>query len=121
MDWEARRIAEDGKVTRFTSENQPKKRRSRKGIPNRSAALRKWLTAKKKIINPITKAQDRGTVEDEVVLALIAKAVKGDVPAIREILDTMSGKLTDKQELLGAEGGLLEVIVEHTEHRPEKE
>jgi hypothetical protein len=110
-----------GKATRFTSDNQPKNRRSRKGIPNRSTVLKKWLTAKTKIINPITKDQERGTVEDEVVLALITKAVMGDVPAIREILDTMYGKLTDKQEQLGAEGGSLEVIIKHVEHHPEKE
>jgi hypothetical protein len=66
-----------------------------KGSKNRSTILRKWLETKEKIKNPITGAEEQVTVEDAVILALIGKARKGDVAAIREILDTNYGKLTD--------------------------
>src|SRR5215472_17796807 len=79
----------------FTSEHQPKKRRGRKGIPNRKTVLQKWLTTKLSVRNPTTGEQQKGTVEDEIILALISKARRGDVAAIREILDTMYGKLSN--------------------------
>jgi hypothetical protein len=79
----------------FTSENQPKNRGRKKGSKNRSTVLKKWLSVKREI-----KAEEnpkgeivKGTVEDEIVLALIQKAAGGDVAAIKEIQDTMYGKL----------------------------
>ena len=77
----------------FTSENQPEGRGRPKGSKNRSTILKKWLTAELDIVNPITKDKQRGTVEDEVMLALITQARKGDIGAIKEVLDTMYGKL----------------------------
>lgn len=84
----------------FTSEHQPKDRRSRKGVPNRSTVLKKWLFAQINVTNPITNEKEKGTPYDEVMLALIAKAQSGDVPAIKEIQDTLYGKLTDRIEIL---------------------
>ena len=83
----------------FTSENQPEKRGRPKGSKNRSTILKKWLSTELDIVNPITKQEHRGTVEDEVLLALLTKARQGDVPAIKEVLDTMYGKLTDKMQI----------------------
>jgi hypothetical protein len=83
----------------FTSEHQPENRGRPPGSKSRSTVLKKWLTAEIDIKNPLTKLKQRGTVEDEVVLALITKARQGDVPAIKEVLDTMYGKLTDKVQL----------------------
>ena len=48
--------------------------------------------------NPITDLKHKGTVEDEVILALVMKAREGDVPAIRELLDTVYGKLRENIE-----------------------
>ena len=62
----------------------------------------KRLTAKLDVVNPFTNEKQRGTIEDEVVLALITKARNGDVAAIREILDTMYGKVKDQHEHAGA-------------------
>jgi hypothetical protein len=75
-----------------------------KGSRNRSTILKKWLSVKTLIKHPITKEDIKVTVEDEVVLSLIKEARKGDVRAIREILDTMYGKITEKTELTGADG-----------------
>lgn len=77
----------------FTKDNQPPgHKKSRKGIPNRATVLKKWLNCTVNVLNPITGGQTKVTVEDEVILALITRARAGDVPAIREILDSVYGK-----------------------------
>jgi hypothetical protein len=72
-----------------------------KGIPNRSTILKKWLAFELNVLNPITGGQEKLTVEDEVIFALITRARQGDIAAIREILDSTYGKLTDKHEITG--------------------
>lgn len=83
------------------------------GTKHRSTILNKWLTVERTIdakYNP-TRAEFNGTVEDEIVLALIGKAVKGDVAAIREILDTTYGKVADR--IAGADGGAVVLLVKY--------
>lgn len=63
-----------------------------KGSPNRATVLRKWLDIATKVKNPETGEMLEGTVEDRVAMALIAKAIKGDVQAIKEINDSLYGK-----------------------------
>ncbi len=41
----------------------------------------------------------RITVEEAIALALIKKALSGDIAAIKEIQDTVHGKLTDASEI----------------------
>lgn len=108
-------IAKDGK--KFSSEYQPENRGRPEGSKSRSTILKKWLTAELDIVNPITKDKQRGTVEDEVMLALVTKARRGDVPAIKEILDTMYGKLTDKTELAGKDGDPISIKVTYADSR----
>ena len=99
---------------RVTSANQPKRRRSRKGVPNRSTLLRKWLKSKVTLPGHLVpnglQGPQQGTIEDHIALALIARAVRGNVQAIREILDTVYGKVTDKQELTGPNGEPITII-----------
>lgn len=83
----------------FSSENQPARKSSRKGIPNRSTVLKKWLSVKKDIKNPITKESEKGTFEDEIVFALINQARQGNVAAFREVMDTVYGKNSNTLEL----------------------
>lgn len=83
----------------FTSENQPENRGRPPGSRSRATLLKKWLSAEIEIVNPTTNDKQRVTVEDEVVLALITKARQGDVPAIKEVLDSTYGKLTDKVQI----------------------
>lgn len=62
-----------------------------KGQPNRSTVLKKWLYAETDILNP--KGQkERGTAEDEIMLALLRRAKAGNVQAIKEVLDTVYGR-----------------------------
>ena len=76
------------------------------GTKNRSTILKKWIKVRVKITdeaNPLLKDVS-GTVEDQVILALIQKALKGDVNAIKEINDTLYGKISDKTEVTGKNG-----------------
>lgn len=57
------------------------------GIKNRSTILREILALADK---------DGKTNEYKVIEALCTKAQDGDVPAIKEVQDTMYGKLADK-------------------------
>jgi hypothetical protein len=77
-----------------------------KGTKNRSTILKKWLKVRviiKDKSNPSLK-DVKGTVEDQINLALINKAMKGDVQAIKEINDTIYGKISEKTELTGPGG-----------------
>ena len=47
----------------------------------------------------------------EVIEALVSKAKSGDVPALKEVLDRTEGKVADKQEVSGADGGPIEITV----------
>lgn len=70
------------------------------GAKGRSTILKKWIEITVKIkgkSNP-SEQEVSGTVEDQINLALIYKALDGDVQAIKEINDTLYGKLIDKGE-----------------------
>lgn len=71
------------------------------GTKSRKTLLRKWLELNASVLTPITNAPQDGTIEDAVNIALIKKALDGDVNAIKEINDTMYGKITEKHEILG--------------------
>ena len=66
------------------------------GSKNRSTILKRWLEVKSTFKNPETKEEVIGTVEDKIALALITKAMKGDVAAIKEIQDTLFGRIPQK-------------------------
>lgn len=69
------------------------------GAKNRSTILKKWIEITAKLKNPVTGKEESGTVEDKVNLALITKALAGDVQAIKEINDTLYGKIQDNQKI----------------------
>lgn len=77
-----------------------------KGVRNRSTILKKWIELKTKLENPVTGEEELGILEDKVALVLISKALTGDIAAIKEIYDTMYGKIVDKSEVK-TEGGLI--------------
>ena len=72
------------------------------GTKNRSTVLKELLEMVSEFTNPLTLTKQTADLETQVLIALVAKARRGDVTAIREILDTAYGKVTDKQELSGA-------------------
>jgi hypothetical protein len=69
------------------------------GYKHRGTILKKWADVEIDVINPLTKEKERGTVEDEVMLGLIREARKGNVPAIKEFLDTLYGKPKETRDL----------------------
>ena len=69
------------------------------GTKNRSTLLKKWIEVNAKVKNPITKETESGTVEDMIVIALLNKAMQGDIQAIKEINDTLYGKIVDNQKI----------------------
>ena len=69
------------------------------GSLGRSTLLKKWLDVNTTIKDEDTGEVTKGTYLDRVNLALIKKAMGGDVIAIKEILDTLYGKITEKKEI----------------------
>lgn len=68
---------------------------------NRSTILKRYLAVSFKD-NPSDipfELKGKITVEEAIALALIKKALSGDISAIKEIQDTVHGKLTDISEI----------------------
>jgi hypothetical protein len=72
------------------------------GARNRSTVLKELLKHVSDFQNPITFKTESAEFETQVMLALIARARRGNIAAIKEIQDTVYGKITDKQELSGS-------------------
>jgi len=66
-----------------------------KGSRNRSTIVREWLEANYKKVNPITGQTETLQIQDHIVISLIGKALKGDVPAFKELMDSGHGKIID--------------------------
>ena len=87
-----------------------------KGAKDRSTVLAEMLKHKMlngegvAIKNPFTQ---KGTItlEEGVDAALIKKALGGNIEAIKEIKDTMHGKITEKKEIGGPGGGAIPVMI----------
>jgi hypothetical protein len=63
-----------------------------KGSKNRSTILKKWIESDCNITDPSTGKEIAVTIEDKIALALIGKAINGDIAAIREVYDSVYGK-----------------------------
>ena|ERR1043165_4039670 len=63
-----------------------------KGVRNRSTVLKELLETISDFQNPLTLLKESADLETQVMTALVARARRGDVTAIREILDTVYGK-----------------------------
>lgn len=65
-----------------------------KGIVNTKTRLLRLLQLTQKKRNPVTGEMEDFNIAEQMDMALIAKALKGDVLAYREILDRFEGKVT---------------------------
>lgn len=70
-----------------------------KGVKNRSTLIRKWIETKIKDKNPITNKKENTTLENHIIIALIHRAMKGDVNAFKEIMDSVYGKNPDINDI----------------------
>jgi len=89
-----------------------------KGARSRSTVLAEYAGLKVKK-NGLSGEELEATAEEFAIMALIKKAWEGDVAAIKEIQDTLYGKITDKTELTGAEGSPLGLAVKFINSEPE--
>lgn len=62
------------------------------GTRNRSTVLKKWLYAEANFTNPLTLQKALGTIEDQIVLALLKRATAGNIAAFKEVWDSVYGK-----------------------------
>ncbi len=72
------------------------------GTKSRKILLRQWLDIEDEFDNPIKDSSaplEKMSVESRIILALIKKAISGDLPSIQEIQNTMYGKIPDRVEL----------------------
>jgi len=61
---------------------------------------------------------------EPLISALIAKALTGDVPALKEILERTLGKVTEKHELTGKDGQPIPILAKldvPTNHRHQED
>jgi hypothetical protein len=82
------------------------------GVKNRSTILKKWIEIAAKVKHPENNEDIEGTMEDKINLALLTKALSGDVQAIKEINDTLYGKIPLLNELTGKDGKDLNTLIQ---------
>lgn len=102
-----------GVETRFKPGNPGGGRPIGSGQAALKAKLEQYLNLDTAVILP-DGTKDKRSVIDATVLALLHKATRGDIPAIKELFDRHYGKLSDKVELTGKDGEPLQV--NHTAH-----
>jgi hypothetical protein len=70
-----------------------------KGTLNRATILRKYADAIERTKNPITGVLEDLTQEELCNIALLIEGKKGNVQAIKEIMDTLYGKQTQPTDI----------------------
>jgi hypothetical protein len=70
-----------------------------KGVLNLKTILRRWTELYTKATNTITGEMQELSVEDQIVLAQIKKAVDGDTAAYKEIMDGLYDKIPSSIDL----------------------
>ena len=73
-----------------------------KGTEHSSTRLKRLLEAIGKMKNPLTGQMEEFSGLEMMDAAIIARAMKGDVGAYREILDRLEGKVPAKTEVVGS-------------------
>jgi hypothetical protein len=63
-----------------------------KGIPNSRTRLLRWLTLELDELNPATGETEKATLLEKMDVAIIKKALNGDLYAYKEILDRLEGQ-----------------------------
>lgn len=96
-------LVEVGKSTRFSSTNQPKKRRSKtvsdylKEFGDKKKIefeIKTWAGDEEKPKVQKGRIESKGTISNLIALAVVQKAVKGDTKATNIFLDRTEGKVT---------------------------
>lgn len=101
----------------FTGADDPRRSNGRpKGIPNTKTRLKRLLELEQSIKNPVTGKDEMFTVAEQMDLAMISKARKGDVRAYNALVDRLEGKAQSSVDVTSL-GEKLEVnIVDFAKH-----
>jgi len=100
-------ITEVGHETRFKKGHKPGPNAHRPlGSPSLSATIERLLNREINTADILDENKTKRVmpVRERVGMAVIAKALSGDIPAVREILDRLEGKTTTKVEVTGKDG-----------------
>lgn len=87
----------------FTGGYDPRRGHAKRGVPHSSTRLKRLLELTENLTNPITGEVEGFTVAEQIDLAQIIKARKGDTKAYNALLDRLEGKpkLTEEVNLTG--------------------
>ena len=66
-----------------------------KGTKNRSTLVRELLEMESTFDNPLTKQSEKLSYVEQIIIAQIAEARKGNVQAFKELMDSAYGKIKD--------------------------
>lgn len=100
-------LTQVSKATQFKKGHKPSPNAGRPlGSPTLSATLQRLLDREINTVDILdeNKTKCRMAVRDRIGMAVMAKALSGDIPAVREILDRLEGKTTTKVEVTGKDG-----------------
>lgn len=87
----------------FSSTNQPTTEAKKRGWTFRQTMERVLAQDE-----PALGVNDKVPLHERIVRAHVAKALEGDMPAVKELYDRVDGKVTDKTEISGPDGGPIE-------------
>ncbi len=83
----------------FTGGYDPRRGHAKRGVPHSSTRLKRLLELTENLTNPITGEVEGFTVADQIDLAQIIKARKGDTHAYNALLDRLEGKPKQTEEV----------------------
>jgi hypothetical protein len=92
-----------------------------KGALNRSTLVEKWITATKSGKNPLTEQIEELQVQDLMTLSLIGRAMKGDVNAYKELMDSAYGKVTTDIDIKSGDEPIQPATVVFKKYNPDDE
>lgn len=70
-----------------------------KGVPNSKTRLLRLLEIEQQVKNPITGELETFTIAERMDMAVLHKALKGDIKAYQELLDRLEGKAKQTNEI----------------------
>ena len=73
-----------------------------KGVPNTKTRLLRILELVQKKKNPVNGKEENFSIAEQMDMAVIAKALKGDIAAYREIFDRLEGKANQQIDVTTA-------------------
>lgn len=86
-------MANNENLKPFTGADDPRRMNGKpKGMEHSSTRLKRLLSLSEKMANPVTGEIEGFTVLEQMDLALIIKARKGDIKAYQAVMDRLEGK-----------------------------